>query len=132
MLPRQPSVFALVVAVTMTAAGAGAEPPSNVTLPAGRVSSILGRAVLDGKGTEIGPIVDVLVDGHGRPRVAVIDVGGFLGIGVRRVAVAWETLRFERVDGAARITEDLTMDEVAAAPEYKGSDGPVDAIGPRP
>jgi hypothetical protein len=131
-MPRQLPAFALVLTVVMAGASARGEPPPHITLPAGRVSSILGRAVLDGKGTEIGPVVDVLVDGHGRPRVAVIDVGGFLGIGVRRVAVAWETLRFDRVDGAARITEDLSLDEVAAAPEYKGSDGPVDAIGPRP
>jgi hypothetical protein len=123
----------LLVILVLAALPALAEPPPHVTIPPGRVASILGRAVLDEKGTEIGPIVDVLVDRQGHPRVAVIDVGGFLGIGVRRVAVAWETLRFTRLDaGGARITEDLSMDEVAAAPEYKGSDGAVDSIGPRP
>ena len=107
--------------------------PPEVTFPPGQVGSILGRPVFDGAGSEIGPIVDVLVDKQGRPRVAVIDVGGFLGIGTRRVAVVWETLRFGRDEaGQPRITEDLSMEEVAAAPEFRGGDGAVAAIGVRP
>jgi hypothetical protein len=107
-------------------------PPGTVTFPLGMVGSILGRPVVDAVGTEIGPIVDVLVDREGRPRAAVIDVGGFLGIGTRRVAVSWDTLRFGRGEqGQPRITDDLTLDEVAAAPEYRAADGPVTAIGPR-
>jgi hypothetical protein len=112
---------------------AQAQPPASLTFAPGHVDSILGRPVLDGAGKEIGPVVDVLVDRRGHPRVAIVDVGGFLGIGTRRVAVGWETLRFIRDDaGAPHITEDLSMDEVAAAPEYKPGDGPIQAVGPRP
>ena len=129
-------------AAPLPAVGAQAEPatgprpaPQIVRFPARRAASVLGRPVFDADGDEIGRVVDVLVDGKGRPLAAVVDVGGFLGIGTRRVAVAWETLRFTRVDGVARINEDLTMDEVAAAPEYHGSDSTVDVVGqpaPRP
>ncbi len=106
--------------------------PLIVRHPEGRATGLLGRPVFDTAGDDIGRIVDVLVDPHGRPLAAVVDVGGFLGIGTRRVAVAWDTLRFTRVDGAARIGDDLTMDEVAAAPEYRGGDAAVEAIGRRP
>ncbi len=125
------------LALLATATSSWAEAPTPVphaivTLAAGRAAPILGRPVFDASGDEVGRIVDVLVNGAGRPLAAVVDVGGFLGIGTRRVAVAWDTLHFARIEGEVRISEDLTMDEVAAAPEYRGGDGPVEAIGRRP
>ena len=53
-------------------------------------------------------------------RAAIIDFGGFLGVGSRRIAVDWNALRF-RPDSAKRdvITLELTRDQVKAAPEYK-------------
>ncbi len=45
-------------------------------------------------GNDIGRIVDLLVDGQGRVRAIVLDVGGFMGVGNRKVAVAWSALRF--------------------------------------
>jgi len=46
--------------------------------------SILGKKVTGPGGENMGRIVDVLVDGESRPRAAVIDFGGFLGVGNRR------------------------------------------------
>jgi hypothetical protein len=95
------------------------------------IGTILGRPILDPSGDEIGRLVDLLVDRDGQPRAAVIDVGGFLGIGMRRVAVAWEALRFAPDTGEIRIAEDVTTDEVAAAPEFRGTDQPVQVLLPR-
>ena len=92
------------------------------TLASGSVVSILGQRVFDSGGDEIGRLVDVLVGLDGQPKAAVIDVGGFMGVGTRRVAVGWKLLRFGSKDGDVRITEDLTQDETAAAPEYRGTD----------
>ncbi len=78
---------------------------------------ILGRAVLDPAGQPAGRIVDVLVDGMGGTRAAVVDFGGFLGIGQRRVAVAWRALHFNPADGG--IILELSADQIAAAPDYK-------------
>lgn len=78
---------------------------------------ILGREVLDPAGRPAGRIVDVLVDGLGGTRAAVVDFGGFLGIGQRRVAVAWRTLHFRPEDGG--IILQLSADQIAAAPNYK-------------
>ena len=93
------------------------------TLPQGSVVSVLGQRVFDAGGDEIGLLVDVLVSQNGQPKAGVIDVGGFMGVGTRRVAVAWSLLRFINQDGDIRIIEDLTQDETAAAPEYRGADG---------
>ena len=92
------------------------------TLAPGSVVSILGQRVFDSGGDEIGRLVDVLVGLDGQPKAAVIDVGGFMGVGTRRVAVGWKMLRFGSKDGDVRITEDLTQDETAGAPEYRGTD----------
>jgi hypothetical protein len=38
---------------------------------------------------DMGRIVDVIVDRSGQVRAAVIDFGGFLGVGSRKIAVDW-------------------------------------------
>ena len=42
----------------------------------------------------MGRIVDVLVDPNGQVRAAIIDFGGFLGVGSRKIAVEWGALHF--------------------------------------
>jgi hypothetical protein len=50
----------------------------------------------------------------------VIDFGGFLGVGIRKIVVDWNALHFGRVTNKSdSITLDLTKDQVMAAPEYK-------------
>ena len=59
------------------------------------MTSILGKKVQGPKGEDLGRVVDVLADASGRVRVAIIDFGGFLGVGTRRIAVDWPLLRFD-------------------------------------
>jgi len=84
------------------------------------VQAILGRQVLSSAGEDMGRVIDIVVDRTGQVRAAVIDFGGFLGVGNRKVAVDWAALRFaptgSRYD---RITLELTRDQVNAAPEYR-------------
>ena len=44
----------------------------------------------------MGRIVDVIVDRSGQVRAAIIDFGGFLGVGSRKIAVDWNALHFRR------------------------------------
>ena len=44
----------------------------------------------------MGRIVDLLVDETGQPRAAIIDFGGFLGVGIRKIDIDWHSLRFMR------------------------------------
>ncbi len=96
-------------------------PPTSVTvLGSQEVQGILGREIRSTADENMGRIVDVLVDGEGRTRAAIIDFGGFLGVGSRKVAVDWKALRF--VPTAAKkygIVLELTRDQVKPAPEYK-------------
>jgi PRC-barrel domain len=93
------------------------------------VLGILGREVRSGANENMGRIVDVLVDRNGQARAAIIDFGGFLGVGSRKIAVAWNALRFPPdAKKVERIGLELTRDQVQAAPEYK-EDKPVVVLG---
>ena len=64
----------------------------------GSVESVLGKKVQGAKGEDLGRVVDVLADDGGHVRAAVIEFGGFLGVGNRRIAVDWSLLRFHPED----------------------------------
>ena len=66
------------------------------------LSSILGKEVTTPKGEDLGRVVDVLADAEGHVRVAIIDFGGFLGVGTRRIAVDWPLLRFDPTPATSR------------------------------
>ena len=104
-------------------------PPPSPTVPASpsvtiletqEAQSILGRDVRSLADEDMGRIVDILVDGEGRVRAAIIDFGGFLGVGNRKIAVDWKALHFVPAAGKRYgVVLELTRDQVKAAPEYK-------------
>ncbi|MBX9828921.1 MAG: PRC-barrel domain-containing protein [Xanthobacteraceae bacterium] len=93
--------------------------PAAVVLERREARTILGREVRSAAGENMGRIIDVIVDQAGNARAAVIDFGGFLGVGSRKIAVAWNSLHFAVADGSDRITLGFTKDQVKAAPEYQ-------------
>jgi len=92
------------------------------------LQAVLGAAVQSTGGEDMGHIVQILVDQTGATRAAVIDFGGFLGVGSRKVVVDWSALHFAPKNEPQRITLDLTRDQVKAAPEYR-SGKPVVVVG---
>ena len=104
--------------------------PSVTVLESQEVQGILGREVRTAADENMGRIVDVIVDGAGQVRAAVIDFGGFLGVGSRKIAVDWKALHFApAAPKRYRIFLELTRDQVRAAPEYKER-RPVVVLGP--
>ncbi len=100
--------------------------PASGEISENQVIAVLGLAAMAQDGKDIGRIVDILVDRNGRPRAAVIDVGGFLGMGNRKVAIDWSALRFDM--GKAHATLDLNADRIKGAPAYDPGK-PVEALG---
>ncbi len=108
-------------------------PPENLrTLKASDFVAVLGKKVRDASGKDMGPVVDVLVDRRGLPLGAVIDFGGFLGVGSRKIAVDWHLLSFNPDNRKAPIELSLDRAEVKAAPEYKPAEGRIEMVGPPP
>jgi PRC-barrel domain len=88
------------------------------------VTSILGKKVQGPKGEDLGRVVDVLADANGRVQVAIIDFGGFLGVGSRRIAVDWPLLRFDPAGGDKSLILSVSREKLQSAPEYKDSTHP--------
>jgi hypothetical protein len=107
-----------------------APPPSVTIIEATDAHGVLGRDVRSPTEEDMGRIVDVIVDRAGQVRAAVIDFGGFLGVGSRKIVVDWNALHFGRIANKGEsITLELTKDQVKAAPEYK-EDAPIVVLGP--
>jgi hypothetical protein len=130
--PQNPSPAPAAKEATPTPAAKEATPtpPPSVTIIAPREAhGVLGREVRSPTNEDMGRIVDVIVDRTGTVRAAVIDFGGFLGVGSRKIVVDWNALHFGRVaDKGDSITLELSKAQVAAAPEYK-EDTPIVVLG---
>jgi PRC-barrel domain len=106
-----------------------APPPSVTIIGANDAHGVLGRDVRSAADEDMGHIVDIIVDRTGRVRAAVIDFGGFLGVGSRKIVVDWNALGFGKITNKKdSITLELTKAQVAAAPEYK-EDTPMVVLG---
>ena len=57
-----------------------------------RVSKIIGSDVRNKSGDKIGDIRDLMVDGTGTIKLAIVATGGFLGVGDQLHAVPWDLL----------------------------------------
>jgi hypothetical protein len=89
-------------------------------LPDHAVEGVLGKEVVSATNENMGRIVDVLVDHSGNVRAAVIDFGGFLGVGSRKIAVDWGALHVPPLGKPnMHISLEFTRDQVKAAPEYQ-------------
>ncbi len=97
-----------------------APPPSVTIIGASEAHGVLGRSVKGPADEDMGRIVDVIVDRVGTVRAAVIDFGGFLGVGSRKIVVDWSALHFGSLENKTdSITLELTKEQVMPAPEYK-------------
>ena len=111
---RAETVFLLVLL-----AAAAPEPAPVQQVPPEAAVAVLGQSVHGKSGAELGRLVDVLVNQAGQPVAAVIDFGGFLGVGNRKIAVDWNSLRFSPGDKDHPIELEMEPDQVRAAPQYK-------------
>lgn len=100
-----------------------AQKPPEESVSKSRLVSILGREVTNREG-DSGRVIDVLVDPDGRNEAVVVEFGGFLGIGSRKVAVDWRALRFVREGNRTSLMVDVSRDQIRDTPEYKPNEPP--------
>jgi len=91
----------------------GAETPQNQVAAMG--SSLVGMELHGSDDSSIGDIEDVVAGPDGQVTSVLIDVGGFLGIGSKRVAV--DVNRLEMRDDRL-VVLDMTEEQVEELPEY--------------
>jgi hypothetical protein len=112
-----------------------AAPPHNpspgtpaVVLDDQEVSTILGKSVRSSVDEDMGRIVDIIVSRDGQIHAAIVDFGGLLGIGTRKIAVDWRALNFAPAGKPGAIILELTRNQVRLAPEYRRGE-PVVVVG---
>jgi hypothetical protein len=94
-------------------------PPTVSTSELSGLHSVFGEHVKDLNGDDAGRVWDVLLDDARVPVAAVIDYGGTMGIGERKVAVAWNTLQFVPSDTDAPVHLALTKQQLGLLPDFK-------------
>jgi hypothetical protein len=106
------------ICVQPNASASASELRSALVSPA--LESVLGKDVSTLREGDSGRVIDLLIDGNGRLRAAVVEFGGFLGIGTRKVAVDWSAFRF----AGKSMWVDVTRDQLRTAVEYKANEAP--------
>ena len=94
-----------------------AEPPGNTLL----ATDYLGRAIYGPGNAKVGSVSNLLVDTTGRIVGIVIDIGGFLGVGKKEIAIAFEAVYPIVEDDKEAFVVELTKEQLAAAPAFKRS-----------
>ncbi|HJQ60020.1 MAG TPA: PRC-barrel domain-containing protein [Vineibacter sp.] len=77
---------------------------------------LIGQSVVNAQNERVGEIESVIIDADGKVRTAIMDVGGFLGMGEHRIAVAFNRLAVS--DDGKKVTISATKDELKALPAY--------------
>ncbi len=75
--------------------------------------------LLSDTGEEIGEVERVLVDGNGQPAAVTAEVGGYLGVGQKVVAIGFDRLRLEGEDEPDLATT-LTREELQEMQAWAG------------
>lgn len=81
---------------------------------------IVGKPIVSRNGEEIGSVEEVVTDPTSNQMFAVVDVGGFLGVGQKSIVIALEELQMSSGDN--RIQSDLTREELQSKTEYSPGD----------
>ena len=84
-----------------------------------RASKLIGSTVMNDRNERIGSIEDIIIDEKGQLFV-VLDVGGFLGLGGRQVALPYSNLKIDSTSGTVTIPG-ASKEQLEEAPvfEYK-------------
>ncbi len=94
-------------------------------VPADQVTAntLTGATVYGPDDKSVGEVSDLVVNADGKVTDAIVDVGGFLGIGEHSVEVAFDEMQImQNADGSdVRVNISATKDQLEGRPEYKQS-----------
>lgn len=92
--------------------------PMNVAGSEGK--KLIGKMLIGAEDQEVGEVKDVLMTDDGMLQSVLVDVGGFLGIGAKTVAVPADKIE---IQGDKVIARDLTKETAENMAEYKATRG---------
>jgi sporulation protein YlmC with PRC-barrel domain len=111
-------------ALTCVSMAAGAKAQGSAPQPAASlardvlVSELIGMRVSAPNGERVGAVEDLVLSSGNAVAAAIVSVGGFLGLGAKRVEVPYEKLAVGR---DASLVVAMTREEVEALPAYSSA-----------
>ncbi|TIX64268.1 MAG: PRC-barrel domain containing protein, partial [Mesorhizobium sp.] len=108
-------------AKTDTTATASIDKSSLTEMPSDKISAanLIGTNVYGADDAKVGEIGDVILTGDNKVDSIIVDVGGFLGIGEKKVAVGMENLKFMTdKNGNRYLYTDFSKDQLEAQTAY--------------
>ena len=88
-----------------------------------KAEDLKGTDVISPTGQKLGDIDDFVLTGDGKIDAVVVEFGGFLGIGTKHVAVAYQGLKFMVGPSNERyLVINVTKDQLNAQPDYNKDD----------
>ena len=82
-----------------------------------RTDQLVGKSVYNSSGERVGEIDQIVVNRNSRATAAVVGVGGFLGMGEKKVVVPFDNMRMQ---GDRIIAPGLTKDGINSMQSYQG------------
>jgi sporulation protein YlmC with PRC-barrel domain len=120
-------IFATIAMTLLLLVGAGAPVVQGAKNPKTNypafmaASEIKGAHVKNLQGEDLGEIEDVLVDPEtGQVKFAILEVGGFLGLGSTKVAVPWSAFQLTQEGNKPRWVLDADKERLKNAPKVEG------------
>lgn len=87
-----------------------------------RAEELVGTTVYGANDENVGEIGDVILSADGKTDAIIIDVGGFLGVGEKEVAVGFDKLAFMTdADGNKYLYTNFSKEQLDAQPAYDAS-----------
>lgn len=81
-----------------------------------RASKLIGKNVYGPDNKDIGDVADLILDKDGRVQQIVLSVGGFLGIGDKKIAVPMSEVKWGQED---RLTINMTKEQLKEHPRFE-------------
>lgn len=83
--------------------------------------ALIGAEVFDADESTVSTVSDLVLNDDEQVSQILIDVGGFLGIGARTVAIAMSEVEIETAaEGEVSLHLSMTEEQIAELPEYEG------------
>jgi sporulation protein YlmC with PRC-barrel domain len=104
---------------TMTTTAHTAVPTNHIMAGQIRTTQMDGATVHDAQGKNIGDVKDIILDRAGKVAAVVLDVGSFLGMGGKYVAVSMNDLKVDfDNNNKPKFSIDMTKDQLKAAQAF--------------
>jgi sporulation protein YlmC with PRC-barrel domain len=110
---QTPSTAPAAPATTMPAAPLATAPAPGAI----KGSTLINMDVRNSADEKIGDINDVIVAADGKVQQVIISVGGFLGVGTRKVAVAWNDVKVDTDKDVAWVN--MSKQQLEQAPPFQ-------------